>query len=158
MHLYCIAFYKERLLGTMWLKNKKGTQSYQLEIIAKMLKRITAGDFWREQCVSMHVWHQACGRVPTHSTSTRQKQRPSRSAEDSIYPGHKVTHFPEQEKIQLSVITAVQHYSLEGEWEEHAHRWWGVPPATPPKYKEINSYRNTSMWIDHRNWCVCIPK
>lgn len=87
--------------------------SYRLEITAEMLKRITTGDFGREQRVSMHVWHQARGCVPTHSTPARQEQGATGSAQDPIHPGHKVTHFPEQEEIQLPVITTVQHYSLE---------------------------------------------
>lgn len=60
----------------------------------------------------MHMWHQARGCMSTHSAPTRQKQRATRSTQDAIDPGHKVTHFPEQEKVQLSVITTVQHYSL----------------------------------------------
>lgn len=50
--------------------------------------------------------------MPTHSATTCQKQRASRSTQDAINSGHKVAHFPEQEKVQLSVITTVQHYSL----------------------------------------------
>lgn len=63
----------------------------------------------------MHVWHQARGCMSTHSAPTRQKQRAARSTQDTINSRHKVTHFPEQEKVQLSVITTVQHYSLEEE-------------------------------------------
>lgn len=99
-----------------WQNLISAIHSYHLQIIVEMLKSITTGDLGREQCVSMHVWHQARGCVPTHSTPARQKQRATGSAQDPIHPGHKVTYFPEQEKIQLPVITTVQHYSLQGKW------------------------------------------
>lgn len=88
--------------------------NHRFEIIVEMLKTITTGDFGCEQCVSMHVRHKGCGCVSAHSTAARQKQRATRLAQDSIHPGHKIAHFPEQEEVQLPVITTVQHYSLEG--------------------------------------------
>lgn len=60
-----------------------------------MLQSIATGDFGREQCVSVHVRHQARGRVATHSASACQEQRATGSAQDPIHPGHEVAHFPE---------------------------------------------------------------
>lgn len=77
-----------------------------------MLKTVTAGDFGCEQRVSMHMWHQARGCVSAHSASPRQKQRATGSTQDSIHPAHKVTHLPEQEKVQLFVVTTIQNYPL----------------------------------------------
>lgn len=88
--------------------------SYRLEIIVEMLECITSRDLGCEQWVSEHVWHQARGCVPAHSAAARQQQRATGSAQDPIHSGDKVTHFPEQEEVQLPVITAVHHYSLHG--------------------------------------------
>lgn len=107
-----------------------------------MLKSITTRDFGREQCVSMHVWHQARGCVPTHSTPACQKQRATGSAQDPIHPGHKVTHFPEQEKIQLPVITAIQHYSLK---EEDGGTHTQVRRCT------TDTQTNTIKWKQHKD-------
>lgn len=95
--------------------------SYRLEIIAEMLQRVTAGHFGREHREAVHVRHQARGRVPAHPTPASQEQWAAGSAQDTVHTGHKVTHFPEQQEIQLPVITAVQCYALQQAEDTHAH-------------------------------------
>lgn len=86
--------------------------SYRLQVVAEMLQCITAGNLGGEHCISVHVRHQARRCVPTHSAPPRQKKRTTGSTKDPVHPGHKVTHFPEEEEVQLLVVTAVEHYPL----------------------------------------------
>lgn len=59
--------------------------------------------------------------MPTNATPARKEQRATGSAQYPIHPGHKVTHFPEQQKVQLFVITTVLDDSLQGDTEVDTH-------------------------------------
>lgn len=59
--------------------------------------------------------------MPANATPARKEQRATGSAQDPIHPGHKVTHFPEQQKVQLFVITTVLDDALQGDTEVDTH-------------------------------------